>query len=104
MFIKVSSQVLMRNYRNIILERSNTSDMIFRVPALVSYLSQFMTLLPGDIISTGTPSGVGLGLDPPRYLRPGDVVELGIEELGTSRQTAVAFESLGSAPEGSEAL
>ena len=76
------------------LQESNTSDMIFRVPAVVSYLSQFMTLLPGDIISTGTPSGVGLGLDPPRYLKPGDVVELGIDGLGTSRQQAVDFETL----------
>jgi 2-keto-4-pentenoate hydratase/2-oxohepta-3-ene-1,7-dioic acid hydratase in catechol pathway len=65
--------------------------MIFGVPQLVSYLSQSMTLLPGDVISTGTPSGVGLGLDPPRYLKPGDVVELGIDELGSSRQEAVAF-------------
>ncbi|MBT8397497.1 MAG: fumarylacetoacetate hydrolase family protein [Gemmatimonadetes bacterium] len=76
------------------LQESNTSDLIFRVPALVSYLSRFMTLLPGDIISTGTPSGVGLGLDPPRYLKPGDVVELGIDGLGSSRQEAVAFEDL----------
>jgi len=75
------------------LQESNTSDLIFRVPALVSYLSQFMTLLPGDIISTGTPAGVGLGFDPPRYLKPGDVVELGIDGLGRSRQRAVAFES-----------
>jgi 2,4-diketo-3-deoxy-L-fuconate hydrolase len=66
--------------------------MIFRIPVLASYLSQFMTLLPGDVISTGTPSGVGLGLDPPRYLRPGDVVELGIDGLGTARQRAVAFQ------------
>ncbi len=72
------------------MQESNTSDMIFRVPELVSYVSQFMTLLPGDVISTGTPSGVGLGLDPPRYLKPGDVVELGIDELGRSRQRAVA--------------
>ncbi len=72
------------------LQESNTSDMIFKVPELVSYLSRFLTLLPGDIISTGTPSGVGLGMDPPRYLRPGDVVELGIEELGSSTQKAVA--------------
>jgi 2-keto-4-pentenoate hydratase/2-oxohepta-3-ene-1,7-dioic acid hydratase in catechol pathway len=74
-----------------LLQDSNTSDMIFRVPALVSYLSQFMTLLPGDVISTGTPSGVGLGFKPPRYLKPGDVVELGIDGLGSSRQRAVAF-------------
>jgi 2,4-diketo-3-deoxy-L-fuconate hydrolase len=74
---------------------SNTSDMIFFIPKLVSYLSQFMTLLPGDIISTGTPFGVGLGLDPPVYLKVGDVVELGIDGLGTSRQNAVAFEPPG---------
>jgi 2,4-diketo-3-deoxy-L-fuconate hydrolase len=76
------------------LQESNTSDMIFRIPALVSYLSQFMTLLPGDVISTGTPSGVGLGFKPPRYLKHGDLVELGIDGLGTSRQRAVAFERL----------
>jgi 2,4-diketo-3-deoxy-L-fuconate hydrolase len=76
-------------------QESNTSDMIFKVPTLVSYLSQFMTLLPGDIISTGTPFGVGLGLVPPQYLRPGDVLELGIDGLGTSRQCAVACESHG---------
>jgi len=75
------------------LQESNTSDLIFGIPALVSYLSQFLTLLPGDVISTGTPSGVGLGMDPPRYLKPGDVVELGIDGLGTSRQRAVAFET-----------
>lgn len=72
------------------LQQSHTSDLIFGVPALVSYLSQFMTLLPGDVISTGTPAGVGLGFDPPRYLTPGDVVELHIDGLGTSRQRAVA--------------
>jgi len=76
------------------LQESNTSDLVFGIPTLVSYLSQFMTLLPGDVISTGTPAGVGLGLDPPRYLNPGDVVELGIEGLGTSRQEAVAHESI----------
>jgi len=65
---------------------SNTSDLIFKIPALVSYLSQFVSLLPGDVISTGTPSGVGLGLKPPTYLKHGDVVELGIDCLGTSRQ------------------
>lgn len=73
-------------------QESNTADMIFKVPALVSYLSQFVTLLPGDVISTGTPFGVGLGLNPPQYLRPGDVVELGIDGLGVSRQRAVAYE------------
>ena len=60
--------------------------MIFRVPALVSYLSRFMTLLPGDVISTGTPHGVGLGFKPPVFLKAGDVVELGIEGLGRQRQ------------------
>ena len=76
------------------LQESNTSDMIFRIPTLVSYLSQFVTLMPGDVISTGTPSGVGLGLDPPRYLSPGDVVELGIDGLGCSRQRAVPSERI----------
>jgi 2-keto-4-pentenoate hydratase/2-oxohepta-3-ene-1,7-dioic acid hydratase in catechol pathway len=63
-----------------------SADMIFGVPYLVSYLSQFMSLLPGDVISTGTPAGVGLGFKPPVYLKDGDVVELGIEGLGSSRQ------------------
>ena len=75
------------------LQDSSTSDLIFDIPTLISYLSNYMTLLPGDIISTGTPAGVGLGFDPPRFLQPGDVVELGIENLGISRQTAVAFTS-----------
>jgi 2-keto-4-pentenoate hydratase/2-oxohepta-3-ene-1,7-dioic acid hydratase in catechol pathway len=70
---------------------SNTSDLIFNVPFLVSYLSQFMSLLPGDVISTGTPSGVGLGFKPPRYVEPGDVIELGIDSLGVSTQRAVAY-------------
>jgi 2-keto-4-pentenoate hydratase/2-oxohepta-3-ene-1,7-dioic acid hydratase in catechol pathway len=69
---------------------SSTREMVFQVPALVSYLSRFMTLLPGDVISTGTPPGVGLGLKPPVYLRDGDVVELGIEGLGRQRQRVVA--------------
>lgn len=73
------------------MQDGNTDDMIFNVPQLVSYLSQFMTLLPGDVISTGTPAGVGLGFKPPVYLKPGDVVELGIEGLGTQKQTAEAF-------------
>lgn len=74
-----------------LLQNSNTSDFVFNIPESISYISQFMTLLPGDIVSTGTPFGVGLGFDPPRYLKPGDVVELGIEGLGTSRQVAKAF-------------
>ncbi|MEC3966354.1 fumarylacetoacetate hydrolase family protein [Flagellimonas halotolerans] len=73
------------------LQKSNTSDFIFNVQEVVSYISQFMTLLPGDIISTGTPAGVGLGFDPPKYLKPGDVVELGIEGLGTSKQVAKKY-------------
>jgi 2-keto-4-pentenoate hydratase/2-oxohepta-3-ene-1,7-dioic acid hydratase in catechol pathway len=71
-------------------QRSSTDQMVFRVPALVSYVSRFMTLLPGDVISTGTPPGVGLGFTPPVYLRAGDVVELGIEGLGRQRQRVVA--------------
>lgn len=67
-----------------------TSDFVFDIPTVISYLSEFMTLEPGDIISTGTPAGVGLGFNPPVYLKPGDVMELGIEGLGTSKQTAVA--------------
>ena len=74
------------------LQNSNTSDLIFDIPTLVSYISQFMTLLPGDVISTGTPFGVGLGFDPPRYLKAGDVMELGIEKLGISTQRVKAFE------------
>lgn len=70
---------------------SSTNDFIFNVQEVVSYISQYMTLLPGDIISTGTPFGVGLGFNPPKYLKPGDVMELGIEGLGTSKQTAVAY-------------
>lgn len=70
---------------------SNTDDLIFNVPYLVAYISQFMTLLPGDIISTGTPAGVGLGMNPPLYLKPGDVLELGIDGLGTSKQHVVAY-------------
>ncbi len=70
---------------------SSTSDFIFNVQEVVSYISQFMTLLPGDIISTGTPFGVGLGFNPPKYLKAGDVVELGIEGLGSSKQTARAY-------------
>lgn len=73
------------------LQDSNTDDMVFKIPTLVSYLSQFMTLLPGDVISTGTPFGVGLGFKPPRYLKSGDVIELGIDNLGTQRQVAVAY-------------
>jgi 2,4-diketo-3-deoxy-L-fuconate hydrolase len=72
-------------------QSGSTRDMIFDVATLVSYISQFMTLLPGDVISTGTPAGVGLAQKPPRYLRDGDVVELGIERLGSSRQRLTAY-------------
>lgn len=67
-----------------------TGDMLFSVRHLVSYISRFMTLLPGDVIATGTPGGVGMGMQPPRYLVPGDGVELGIEGLGEMRQRVVA--------------
>lgn len=72
-----------------ILQDSNTSDLIFDIPYLIEHLSNYMTLLPGDVISTGTPAGVGLGLKPERYLEHGDIVELGIEGLGISRQVAM---------------
>lgn len=72
-------------------QKSSTSNMVFDVPTLVSYVSEFMTLWPGDVISTGTPAGVGLGMKPPRYLRSGDIVELGIDGLGTSRQEITAW-------------
>jgi 2-keto-4-pentenoate hydratase/2-oxohepta-3-ene-1,7-dioic acid hydratase in catechol pathway len=68
----------------------NSNKLIFGIAHLVSYLSQFMTLEPGDVVSTGTPPGVGMGFDPPQYMKPGDVVELGIDGLGSSSQTAVA--------------
>ena len=74
------------------LQHSNTSDFIFNIPTVVSYISQFMTLLPGDIISTGTPFGVGLGFNPPKYLKAGDVMELGIDGLGVSRQEVIAYQ------------
>lgn len=81
MWLKVNGEVR---------QRSSTSEMIFGVPFLVSYISQFMTLLPGDVISTGTPAGVGLGMKPPQYLKAGDVVELGVEGLGESRQQVIS--------------
>jgi 2,4-diketo-3-deoxy-L-fuconate hydrolase len=71
-------------------QNSNTSQMIFDVPTLVSYISRFMTLLPGDVISTGTPSGVGFAAQPPLFLKAGDIVELGIESLGQQRQRVAA--------------
>lgn len=71
-------------------QNGNTRTMVFGVAHLVSYISRYMTLMPGDVISTGTPAGVGLGLHPPTYLKPGDVIELGIEGLGQQRQDVLA--------------
>jgi len=82
MWLKVNDKMM---------QDSSTSQMIFNVNFLVHYLSQFMTLLPGDIVTTGTPHGVGLGFKPPMYLKAGDVVELGIENLGSSKQKLVAY-------------
>ena len=73
------------------MQDGTTANLIFNIPFLISYVSRFMTLLPGDIISTGTPAGVGLGFNPPVYLKAGDVVELGIDGLGTSKQTCVEW-------------
>ena len=73
------------------MQNGTTANLIFNIPFLVSYVSRFMTLLPGDIISTGTPAGVGLGFNPPIYLKDGDLMELGIEGLGTSRQKCIAY-------------
>ena len=72
-------------------QNSNTSDLIFGIDHLVSYVSHFMTLLPGDIIPTGTPSGVGLGMKPPQFLKPGDRMRLSVEGLGEQNQRLVAF-------------
>ncbi|AUW45077.1 fumarylacetoacetate hydrolase family protein [Rhizobium leguminosarum] len=72
------------------MQNGSSKTMVYGVAFLVSYLSQFMSLHPGDVISTGTPPGVGMGLKPPRYLKAGDVVELGIEGLGTQKQTFIA--------------
>ena len=81
MWLKVNGETM---------QSSNTSNLHYKIPFLLSYVSQFMTLLPGDIISTGTPPGVGLGMDPPVYLKAGDLVELGIDQLGSSAQKVVA--------------
>jgi len=70
-------------------QNSNTSDMLANVPQIVAYISRFMTLLPGDVVATGTPSGVGMGMKPPRFLAPGDTVECGVEGLGEIRQNVV---------------
>ncbi len=70
-------------------QTGNTATMIFSIPHIVAYISQFMTLNPGDVIPTGTPPGVALGMKPPKFLQPGDVIDLGIEGLGTQRQTVL---------------
>jgi 2,4-didehydro-3-deoxy-L-rhamnonate hydrolase len=82
LWLKVNDQLM---------QDGTTANLIFKVPFLVSYISQFMTLLPGDIISTGTPAGVGAGCKPPVFLKKGDIVELGIDGLGISKQNCVAY-------------
>lgn len=73
------------------MQNGSTSTFVFNIPFLISYTSHFMTLLPGDVISTGTPPGVGLGMNPPLYLKEGDIMELGIDGLGTSKQKCIAY-------------
>ena len=73
------------------MQDGTTANLIFKIPFLIAYISRFMTLLPGDVISTGTPAGVGLGMKPQVYLKPGDVVELGIDGLGSSKQNVRAY-------------
>ena len=73
------------------MQNGTTANLIFNIPFLVAYVSRFMTLLPGDVISTGTPAGVGLGFNPPVYLKAGDTMELGIDGLGSSKQTCMAY-------------
>ncbi|TFZ05217.1 FAA hydrolase family protein [Ramlibacter henchirensis] len=75
------------------MQTGNTKTMIFNCATLVSYVSQFMTLLPGDVVTTGTPPGVGLGMKPPMYLKKGDVMTLGIQGLGEQRQEVVGFKA-----------
>ena len=73
-----------------IMQDGNTSDMIFKIPFLISYISQFMRLMPGDVIATGTPAGVGMARTPPVYLKSGDTVEVGIDGIGAVHQKVVA--------------
>lgn len=75
---------------DVLMQDGSTANMIFKIPHLVSYLSRFMTLMPGDVISTGTPPGVGAGKQPPQFLREGDVVEMEIEGLGTQRHAVIS--------------
>jgi 2,4-didehydro-3-deoxy-L-rhamnonate hydrolase len=73
------------------MQNGTTANLIFKIPFLIAYTSQFMTLLPGDVISTGTPAGVAMGMNPQSYLKAGDIVELGIDGLGTSKQNVKAY-------------
>jgi 2,4-diketo-3-deoxy-L-fuconate hydrolase len=82
LWLKVNDQTM---------QNGNTANLIFSIPDLIAYISRFMTLLPGDVISTGTPAGVGLGMSPQVYLKAGDVCELGIDGLGISRQYVIAY-------------
>ncbi len=72
-------------------QNSNTADLIFGIEHIVSYVSQFMTLLPGDVIPTGTPSGVAMGFKPPRFLKPGDTMRVAVEGLGEQNSRLVAY-------------
>jgi 2,4-didehydro-3-deoxy-L-rhamnonate hydrolase len=90
-FADINNLKLWLKVNDKIMQNGTTANLIFNIPFLVSYVSQFMTLLPGDIISTGTPAGVGLGFNPPVYLKPGDTMELGIDGLGSSKQKCVAY-------------
>lgn len=99
-FIATKDEILNPNNLNLwlklngeMMQNSNTSDFIFDIDTVVSHISQFMTLLPGDIISTGTPFGVGFGFNPPKYLKDGDIVELGIDGLGISKQKLVPYKN-----------
>jgi 2,4-diketo-3-deoxy-L-fuconate hydrolase len=76
---------------DITMQNGSTANLIFKIPFIVSYVSQFMTLLPGDVISTGTPAGVGLGMNPQVFLKPGDVMESGIDGLGSAKQKVKAY-------------
>jgi 2-keto-4-pentenoate hydratase/2-oxohepta-3-ene-1,7-dioic acid hydratase in catechol pathway len=73
------------------MQKGSTRNMIFDCAKIVSYLSHFMTLSPGDVIPTGTPAGVGLGMKPPRFLRPGDTMRLTVTGLGEQRQRVIAY-------------
>jgi 2,4-diketo-3-deoxy-L-fuconate hydrolase len=75
------------------MQDGTTANLIFKIPFLISYASRFMSLLPGDVISTGTPAGVGMGMKPSVYLQPGDIVELGIDGLGQTKQIVRAYKA-----------